>query len=42
LMAWEKDGIRMDMEDNKILYKFLADDWAQVLLVGKGKDKDEK
>ena len=32
----------MDIEDHKPLYKFLAEDWARVLLVGKGKENDEK
>lgn len=35
----EKEGL--DMEDTKILYKFLAGGWAKVLLDGKGKKKME-
>lgn len=41
LLVQEKDEMRLDMEDTKILYKFLADDWARVLLARKGKNKDE-
>ena len=29
----------MDMEDHKLLFKFLADDWSRILLVAKGRRK---
>ena len=41
LLAQEKEDARMDMEDHKLLFKFLVDDWAQILLVAKGKEKTE-
>ena len=28
LLAREKEDVGMDMEDHKLLFKFLADDWA--------------
>ena len=42
LLAYKKDEIGMDMEDNKLLFKFLVEDWDWVLLDGKGKERDEK
>ena len=38
-MAKEKEEEGLGMEDTKILYKFLAKDWAMVFLAGKGKQK---
>ena len=42
LLAQEKEEVELDVEDTKFLYKFLAKDWAKVLFVGKGKEKEEK
>ena len=42
LLAQDKDEAGLDMEDTRFLYKFLAEDQARVLLVGKGKEKEEK
>jgi hypothetical protein len=39
LMAQEKAAERLDMEDSKILFKFLLEDWVKVLRDGKGKTK---
>ena len=41
LLAQEKEDVGMDMEDHKLLFKFLADDWAWILLDAKGKEKKE-
>ena len=41
LLAKEKEDEGLDMEDHKLLFKFLADDWAQILLHAKGKRKKE-
>jgi cell division protein ZapA (FtsZ GTPase activity inhibitor) len=41
LLAQEKEETRMDMEDHKFLFKFLADDWALVMLAAKGKERTE-
>ena len=38
-MAQEKEEEWLGMEDTKILYKFLVEDWDRVLLVGQGKQK---
>ena len=40
LLAQEKDDTWMNMEENKLLYKFLVEDWAHVLIAGKGKEKE--
>ena len=42
LLAQEKDETGLDMEDSKLLYKFVADNCARVLLARKGNEKDEK
>ena len=42
MLAMDKDEVGLDMEDTKFLYKFLVEDWARVLLAGKGKEKEEK
>ena len=39
LLAQEKEDVGLDMEDHKLLFKFLADDWAQIPLHEKGKGK---
>ena len=41
LLALEKEGAGMDMEDHKFLFKFLVDDWDQILLHAKGKGQNE-
>ena len=41
LLAQEKEEEGLDMEDHKLLFKFLADDWAQILLHARGKGKKE-
>ena len=41
LLAHEKEDASMDMEDHKLLFKFLADDWAQIPLHANGKGKNE-
>ena len=41
LLTQEKEEASLDMEDHKLLFKFLADDWAQILLNAKGKGKKE-
>ena len=41
LLAQEKEEAGLDMEDHKLLFKFLADDWAQILLNARGKGKRE-
>ena len=41
LLTQEREDTRMDMEDHKLCIKFLADDWAQILLATKGKEKKE-
>ena len=39
--AQEKEEEGLDMEDHKLLFKFLVDDWAQILLHARGKGKKE-
>ena len=41
LLAQEKEDAGLDTEDHKLLFKFLADDWAQILLHARGKGKKE-
>ena len=41
LLAQEKEEASLDMEDHKLLFKFLADEWAQILLNAKGKGKKD-
>ena len=41
LLAQEKEDAGLDMEDHKLLFKFLVDDWAQILLHARGKGKKE-
>ena len=41
LLAQEKEEEGLDMEDHKLLFKFLTDDWAQILLHARGKGKKE-
>ncbi len=41
LLAQEKEYTGMDMEDHKLLFKFLIDDWSRILLTAKGKEKKE-
>ena len=41
LLAQEKEEKGLDMEDHKLLFKFLTDDWAQILLHARGKGKKE-
>ena len=42
LLAQDKEEVGLDMEDTRFLYKFLAEDWARVLLAGKGKGKEKE
>ena len=42
LLAQEKEDMGMDMEDHKLLFMFLANDWDRILLDAKGKGKKEK
>ena len=42
MLAMDKEEAGLDKEDTKFLCKFIAEDWARVLLVGKGKEKEEK
>ena len=41
MLAMDKEEAGLDKEDTKFLYKFLAKNWASVLLASKGKDKEE-
>lgn len=39
LLAHELEEEGLQKEDSKLLYNFLTEDWAKVLLIGKGKKK---